>query len=186
MRRIPTWLKIALPIAVLLVAALVALVTTLMEEIPDHAQMPAIQARFADQIDLMKELSRTNPAASCATESSPEAVVQQVKAMQPWLGEVASSRERLADPAILFAGVLYYCGDSTGSFGVKSYEGPVPSDNRSGPIAWSPAADPLEWPAVSLWFAPGRRLVRYEDRLVPSGDVTYGIRLILDLNLLSR
>ena len=182
MTRFPTWLKIAIPVGLLLGLAFAALIKVLLEEPPEYAQLPAIQARFGEQLDILLELARTNPSDGCTYHDAPQDVLRQVELLKPWWEQVDVIRDRFADPAIVDAEVVYYCDDfgfGENSFGIKDYQEPIGSWSRS---LFLPAN---EFPSVSLWHAGPRQLVRYEDRLSASDGISRGIRLVLDLERLT-
>jgi hypothetical protein len=182
MTRFPTWLKIAIPVVLLLGLALAALFKVLLEKPPEYAQLPAIEARFGEQLDILLELARTNPYDGCMEHDAPQDVLGQVELLKPWWEQVEVIRDRFADPAILDAEVVYYCDDfgfGTNSFGIKDYQEPIGSWSRS---LFLPAD---EFPSVNLWHAGPRRYVRYEDRLSASDGIPRGIRLVLDLERLA-
>ena len=61
----PTWLKILLPILVV-VALLVAAVTrVLMEEVPAHAQPVVLEERFAEQLVFLRGMADSLPVNIC-------------------------------------------------------------------------------------------------------------------------
>jgi len=179
MKRLPTWVKISIPVVLLLGLVVAALVKVIVEEPPEYAQVPAIQARFGEQIEILLGLARDNPSEGCPDEGSPRAIMAEVEILSSWWNRAGEQEARFRDPAILGADVVVHCDGSTRSFSVKSYEEPTASWSRS---VFFPER---EWPAVSLWYAGEKRLVRYEDRLENMGENPRGIRLILDLERLA-
>lgn len=179
MRRFPKWLKIAIPVVILLLLAVAALVKVMVEELPEYAQAPAIQKRFGEQIEILLDLARGNPSDGCVDESSPRSVMKEIEIMNPWWSHAEAREAHFRDPAILGADVVYDCEGSTRSFGVKPYEEPTAAWSRSLVLPSQ------KWPAVSLWYAGEKRLIRYEDRLEGVGVTPRGIRLILDLDVLA-
>ena len=179
MRRFPTWLKIAIPVVLFLGLAVAAVVKVMVEEPPEYAQAPAIQARFGEQIEILLELARASPSDGCLDEGSPREIMKEVEILTSWWSQVGEQEARFRDPAILGADVVFYCEGSTRSLSVKSYEEPTASWSRSVIFP------EREWPTVSLWYAGEKRLVRYEDRLEDTGESPRGIRLILDLERLA-
>jgi hypothetical protein len=178
MARIPTWLKISIPIVVILGLVVAALIKVVLEKPPLHARVPAIQARFAEQIEALRELAASVPGDGCVMDESPLEVVRTLERLDDWWEQIDRREDLFDDPAILGAHILYYCDGGTSAFAVKPYDELVD--------AWS-ANEMLsreEWPRATLWFLGRKRVVRYEDRLQnESGDPT-GFRIVLDPDLL--
>jgi hypothetical protein len=178
MKRLPTWLKIAIPVVLFLGLAGAAVVKVMVEELPEYAQVPAIQERFGEQIEILLELARASPSDGCLDEGSPREMIAEIELLKSWWNQAGEQEARFRDPAILGADVVFHCEGSTRSLAVKSYEEPTASWSRS---AIFPSR---EWPSANLWYAGEKRLVRYEDRLEDAGESPRGIRLILDLERL--
>ena len=177
MKRIPTWIKISLPILVLGVILVAALAALIMEEVPPHAQPAALEARFPEQLAFLRELAPNLPLKGCQDRSHEEllALIDKLKA---WGERVKAGQHLFEDPVILGAEILQMCGDSQSTFGVKSYEGPQST--------WSAAmlSRREQWPSVSLWFAGTQRQVRYDSQVDDPAPEPLLIRLILDLEAL--
>ena len=177
MKRIPTWIKITLPILILgviLVASLAALIT---EEVPPHAQPAALEARFPEQLAFLRELASNLPLKGCG-ERSREELLALIDKLKAWGERVKAGRHLFEDPVILGAEILQMCGGAQSTYGVKSYEGPEST--------WSAAMFRRreQWPSVSLWFAGTQRQVRYDSRVQDPAPEPLLIRLILDLEAL--
>jgi hypothetical protein len=180
MARFPTWLKISILIVVVLALMVAALIKVMLEKPPVHARVPAIQARFAEQIEALRELAASVPGDGCVMDESPLEVVRTLERLDDWWKRVDRREGLFDDPAILGAHMLYYCDGGTSAFAVKPYDGLVD--------AWSPsellARD--QWPRATLWYLGQKKVVRYEDRLQnESGDPT-GFRIVLDPQLLEQ
>ena len=190
MKRLPTWLKITAPVVILLLLLTAAAVRILLDEVPAHAGTEVIQARFAEQLEVLRELATLAPADACNGKAaarsvtgrpSPVDLVEKVNALSAWSQELQSREAIFSDPVILGAEVVRYCGDSVLSSGVKTYEAPsAPTGPR---LLWSRSMfiPAREWPAVSLWHAGSKRLIEYEDRLPGDQEDVTGFRLTLDL-----
>ncbi len=185
----PTWLKILLPILVV-VALLAAGVTRVaMEEVPDHAQPAVLEDRFAEQLAFLREMAESLPVNVCADDllasveldrnADPDAIRESLQAflapLQQWNEQATAGWSALDDPVILSADVVQFCNDSGNTFVIKPYDAPS--------IAWSTAIFTAsdQQPPVSLWFAGVKRQVRYNARVGGSDEDPLVIRLILDL-----
>jgi hypothetical protein len=176
LQRLPIWLKLGIPLTVLLLGlAVLAALRILQEEIPAYGQVPAVQERFPEQLAFLLEMAESLPEHRCGEESP----LDTITLLEPWWERLGSGEELLSDPAILGAEVLRFCGDGRQvGYGVKEYQGPQGAWSRS---IFFPSG---EYPSVTLWRRGARRLIRYQDRQqAASGDVN-GIRLTLDLEKL--
>jgi hypothetical protein len=189
MKTMPTWLKILLPILVV-VALLVAAVTrVVMEEVPAHAQPAVLEDRFAEQLAFLREMAESLPVNVCTDDllasveldgsADPAAIrdnLQSILApLEQWDEQATAGWSALDDPVILSADVVQFCNDSGSTFVIKPYE--------AQSIAWSTAIFTAndQQPPVSLWFAGVKRQVRYNARVGGSDEDPLVIRLILDL-----
>ncbi len=185
----PTWLKILLPIIVV-VALLAAVVTrVVMEEVPAHAQPAVLEDRFAGQLAFLREMAESLPVNVCADDllasvdldrsADPDAILESLQAilapLEQWDEQATAGWSALDDPMILSADVVQFCNDSGSTFVIKPYDAPS--------IAWSTAIFTAsdQQPPVSLWFAGAKRQVRYNARVGGSDEDPLIIRLILDL-----
>jgi hypothetical protein len=174
LHRLPIWIKIAVPLTLLLLGLLtVAVLRVLQEEIPPHAQVPGIQERFPQQIAFLAMLADEFPVEGCADD--PEEMVEEIRQLERWWARAEAGDDVLSHPAVMGAEVMRYCGDRELGYSVKESTGPQG--------AWSPAMlfPPDEYPAVSLWHLGAHRLVRYEHRMPQPEGITRGYRLTLDL-----
>ena len=64
----PTWLKILLPILVLVALLAAATTRVLMEEVPAHAQPAVLEERFAAQLAFLREMAESLPIDVCSDE----------------------------------------------------------------------------------------------------------------------
>jgi hypothetical protein len=175
MRRIPTAVKIAVPVVLLLVLGGAAVLKLMLEELPEYARAEALEARFPAAIETLHELLDEIPVDACDMDhESPEHVVGQVALMAPWWDRVEEIRDRFADPAILGAEVTFHCENALISRPIKDFLEP------SGSVSRSMFGQPDEWPAVSLWYAGEDRLIRYEYR--DAANPARGFRLTFDLD----
>jgi hypothetical protein len=189
MKTMPTWLKILLPILVV-VALLVAAVTrVVMEEVPAHAQPAVLEDRFAEQLAFLRGMAESLPVNVCTDDllasveldgsADPAAIrdnLQSILApLEQWDEQATAGWSALDDPVILSADVVQFCNDSGSTFVIKPYE--------AQSIAWSTAIFTAndQQPPVSLWFAGVKRQVRYNARVGGSDEDPLVIRLILDL-----
>ncbi len=189
MNRPPTWLKIILPILVV-VALLAAVVTRVaLEEVPAHAQPAVLEDRFAEQLAFLREMAESLPLNVCTDDllasieldgsADPDAIRENLQSifapLEQWNEQITAGWPALDDPVILSADIVQFCNDSGSTFVIKPYE--------ASSIAWSTAfltaAD--QQPAVSLWFAGTKRQIRYNARVGGSDEDPLVIRLILDL-----
>jgi hypothetical protein len=176
LQRLPIWLKIGIPLALVLFGLMIlAVIRIVQEEIPAYGQVSVVQERFPEQLAFLLEMVESLPLHGCGDETPPDTIAL----LAPWWEEVGSGGERLSDPAILGAEVLRFCEDGRQiGYGVKNYQGPHGAWSRS---IFLPSE---EYPSVTLWRRGKRRLIRYQDRQpAASGDMT-GIRLTLDLEKL--
>ncbi len=165
------WLKIAIPIIILLGVAGAALVKIMIDEPPGYAAAPRIETRFAVQLSILTELAASYPLDSCAEEEPVTSLVKTLDRLSPWLERIDEVRDRFEAPEILAAEIVFRCGESFSPFRLKSLEGFSLSRPHTFP--------PPEWPAVSLWYSGAGRFVRYEDRPADAGGAI--IRLSVDL-----
>lgn len=189
MNTMPTWLKILLPILVV-VALLVAAVTrVVMEEVPAHAQPVVLEDRFAEQLAFLRGMAESLPVKVCTDDllasveldgsADPDAIRENLQSilapLEQWEELVTAGWPALDDPVILSADVVQFCNDSGSTFVIKPYE--------ASSIAWSTAIFTAidRQPPVSLWFAGAKRQVRYNARVGGSDEDPLVIRLILDL-----
>ncbi len=170
------WLKIAIPIVVFLGFAGAALVKIMIEEPPGYATAPRIETRFSAQLAILTELAASYPLNSCVEEEPVTSPVRTLDRLSPWLERIDEVRDRFEAPEILAAEIVFRCGESTSSFGLKSFDGFSLSRPHSFP--------PPEWPAVSLWYSGAGRFMRYEDRPADAGGAI--IRLSVDLVALAE
>jgi hypothetical protein len=177
LRRLPLWLKIGIPLTILLLGMMVlAAIQVLQEKIPAYGQVPAVQERFPQQIAFLHEMAESVSMQECGSRPGLETPAL----LEPWWERARSGEQLLSDPAILGAEVMRYCEDgSQVGFGVKNYEGPEGAWSLS---IFLPAGG---YPSVTLWRLGARRLVRYEDRQPGSSGVVNGIRLTVDLEKLA-
>ncbi len=177
MKRIPTWLKIVIPILVLGVILVAALASLITEDVPPNAQPAALEARFPEQLAFLRELASDLPVQGCG-ERSREELLALIDELKLWQKRVEAGLHLLDDPVILGAEIIQVCGGAQSTYGIKSYEG---SDS-----AWSASmlSSSEDRPPVSLWFAGTQRQVRYESPIDDSGPEPVVIRLILDLEAL--
>ena len=177
LRRLPIWLKIGIPLTIVLLGLMVlAGIQVLQEEIPAYGQVPAMQERFPQQIAFLHEMAENVPMKTCGDHPG----LDTLTLLEPWWERARSGEDVLSDPAILGAEVLRYCEDGRQvGYGVKNYEGP---EGAWSPSIFLPAA---EYPSVTLWRRGARRLIRYEDQQPGSSGVVNGIRLNVDLEKLA-
>ncbi len=185
----PTWLKILLPILVV-VALLVAAVTrVLMEEVPAHAQPEVLEERFAEQLVFLRGMADSLPVNVCTDDllasveldgdADPNGIRKQIQSilapLQQWKAQATAEWPALDDPVILSADIIQFCNDSGSTFVIKPYE--------ATSIAWSTAIFTAkdQQPLVSLWFAGTKRQVRYNARVGGSDEDPLVVRLILAL-----
>ena len=175
MRR-SAWLKITIPIAFFVLISLAALIKVAVDRPPAYAQPAAIRARYGEQLDILRELARTNPVDDCLPEDRPEELVEKTAVMEPWWDRMETQRPYFADATILGAEVIRHCGGRTSGYGVKSFDA----------FAWSLPVDLThrEFPSVSLWYSGERRFVRYSDKITDDDGIVWETRLTLDLELL--
>ena len=202
MKRIPTWLKILLPILLLAVILVAGLAKLMMEEVPAHAQPAILEARFQEQLVFLRRMAADLPFKSCQdgifnpgglqldldleedtdTEEDLRAhrdeLLALIEPLRQWQEQTEAGKDVLADPVILAAEILQLCDGSQSAFGVKGYEGPEST--------WSAAMllPPDRQPTVSLWFAGMQRQVRYRVRVGGTEEDPLLIHLILDLEAL--
>ena len=170
------WLKIAIPIVLFLGFAGAALVKIMIEEPPEYATAPRIETRFSAQLAILTELAASYPLGSCVEEEPPTSLVKKLDRLNPWPERTDEVRDRFEAPGILAAEIIFRCGESISSFGLKSFDGFSLSRPHSFP--------PPEWPAVSLWYSGAGRFMRYEDRPADAGGAI--IRLSVDLVALAE
>ena len=185
----PTWLKILLPILVVVALLAAAVIRVLMEEVPAHAQPAVLEERFAEQLAFLREMADSIPVSVCTDDllasveldgsADPDAVRKNIQSilapLEQWDEQATAGWSALDDPVILSADVIQFCNDSGSTFVIKPYEAPS--------IAWSTAIFTAndQQPPVSLWFAGTTRQVRYNARVGGSDVDPLVIRLILDL-----
>lgn len=199
MNKIPTWLKILLPVLLLLVILVAAVARLLSEEVPAHAQPAVLETRFSEQLAFLSELAANLPIKACENDllgladlphdldmeedsdsrdelrAHRDQILALTETLEQWEDQIEAGQDLLADPVILAAEVLQFCDGAQSTFGVKSYEGP---DSTWSAAMFLPAD---EQPQVSLWFAGMQRQVRYDTRIGDSKEDPLIIRLILDL-----
>ncbi len=189
MNTMPTWLKILLPILVVVALLAAGATRVAMEEVPAHAQPAALEDRFAEQLAFLREMAESLPVNVCADDllagveldrnADPAAIRESLQAflapLEQWEEQATAGWSALDDPVILSADVVQFCNDSGNTFVIKPYE--VPS------IAWSTAIFTAgdQQPPVSLWFVGTKRQIRYNARVGGSDEDPLVIRLILDL-----
>ncbi len=192
MNTMPTWLKILLPILVVVALLAAAVTRVAMEEVPAHAQPAVLENRFAEQLAFLREMAESLPVNVCTDDllasveldrnADPDAIRESLLAflapLEQWEEQVTAGWSALDDSVILSADVVQFCNDSGSTFVIKPYE--VPS------IAWSTAIFTAgdQQPPVSLWFAGTKRQARYNARVGGSDEDPLVIRLILDLESL--
>jgi len=189
MRTMPTWLKILLPILVV-VGLLVAAVTRLLtEEVPAHAQPVVLEGRFAKQLAFLRGMANSLPVNVCTDDllasveldgnADPNGIRKQIQSilapLQQWKAQANAGWPALDDPVILSADIIQFCNDSGSTFVIKPYE--------ATSIAWSTAIFTAkdQQPLVSLWFAGTKRQVRYNARVGGSDEDPLVVRMILAL-----
>jgi hypothetical protein len=199
MKKIPTWLKVLVPILLLVVILVAAVARLLSEEVPAHAQPAVLETRFAEQLTFMRELAVNLPIKACEDDllgfadlssdldleedsdsrdelsTRREELLALTETLEQWGRQVEAGQDLLADPVILAAEVLQFCDGAQSTFGVKSYEGP---DSTWSAAMFLPGD---KQPEVSLWFAGMQRQVRYDVKIGESVEDPLVIRLILDL-----
>jgi hypothetical protein len=174
--RLPTWLKIAIPIGMFALLVAAAATRVLLERLPEGT-LQTVQERYRDEVETLELLAATIPIDPC-DEMEPHDLMNQLDSIRAWQGRVSDASAAFADAAILEAAAVLSCGGETINFGVKNRESNVPS--------WTPTvyAPHTEWPSVSLWYIGLRQAVRYETQVTdPTGAVTT-LRLMLDLESL--
>jgi hypothetical protein len=189
MNTMPTWLKILLPILVVVALLAAALTRAVMEEIPAHAQPAVLQDRFTEQLAFLREMAESLPMDACANDlladveldgnADLDAILEDLQSilapLERWNDQITAGWPALDDPVILSADVVQFCDDSGNTFVIKPYEAPS--------IAWSTAIFTAgdQQPPVSLWFVGSKRQVRYTARVGGSDEDPLFIRLTLDL-----
>ena len=202
MKRIPTWLKILLPILLLGVILVAGLAKLIMEEVPAHAQPAILEARFAEQLAFLRRMAADLPFKNCQDDifdlsglhpdldpeegddseenlrAHRDELLALVEPLRQWQEQTEAGKDLLADPVILAAEILQLCDGSQSTFGVKGYEGPAST--------WSAAMflPPDRQPTVSLWFTGMQRQVRYRVKVGGTEEDPLLIHLILDLEAL--
>ena len=176
MPKMTRWLKIGVPLLLLLVLLVAAAAKMWFEEVPEEAQLEAIQARFAEQIAVLEELAGTFPIGLCDDQQLPslESAQELMSTLSAWQASFEAREDLFADPVILGARVSRTCGDSQMRYELKAFE-PALSFSRSM------VTPPTTWPAVSLWFIGGQRTVKYQDRVDAGSGETKGVDLTLAL-----
>jgi hypothetical protein len=190
--RLPTWLKILLPILVVVVLLAAVVTRVAMEEVPAHAQPAVLEDRFAEQVAFLREMAESLPMNVCTDDllasveldgsADPDAIREDLQSilapLERWNEQVTAGWPAIDAPVVLSADIVQFCNDSGSTFVVKPYEAPS--------SAWSTAiftaAD--QQPPVSLWFAGTKRQVRYNVRVGGSDEDPLVIRLTLDLEAL--
>jgi len=181
-RAFPTWLKVSIPLLVFVGLIVAAAIKVLLDELPDHAQAPAIQARFAEQINFLSGLAADLPF-ECDEDRLPdldpaERLERSIREVDAWQERIEEGQALFSDAAILGAHVILHCGEGTISSRVKG------EDDLDQAWSRSMLASPEQWPSATLWYVGRQRVVRYEDQVPgPSGDVRE-LRLVLDLERL--
>jgi hypothetical protein len=190
--RLPTWLKILLPILVVVVLLAAVVTRVAMEEVPAHAEPAVLEDRFAEQVAFLREMAESLPMNVCTDDllasveldgsADPDAIREDLQSilapLERWNEQVTAGWPAIDAPVVLSADIVQFCNDSGSTFVVKPYEAPS--------SAWSTAiftaAD--QQPPVSLWFAGTKRQVRYNVRVGGSDEDPLVIRLTLDLEAL--
>ena len=144
--KMPTWLKVLLPILVV-VALLVATVTrVLMDEVPAHARPAVLEERFAEQLAFLRGMADSLPMNVCTDDllssleldesADPDVIREQLESilapMEQWQAQATAGWSALDDPVILSADIVQFCNDSGSTFIIKPYE--------ATSIAWSSSA----------------------------------------------
>jgi hypothetical protein len=185
----PKWLKILLPIVVVVALLAAAVIRFVMEEVPAHAQPAVLESRIAEQLSFLREMIESLPMNVCTDEllasieldasADPDAILERLKGilapLQQWNEKATSEWSTLDDPVILSADVVQFCDGSGSTFTIKPYE--------ASSIAWSTAIFTAsdQQPPVSLWSAGAKRQVRYNARVGGSDEDPLIVRMILDL-----
>ncbi len=194
MKTMPTWLKILLPILVVVALLAAAVTRVVMEEVPAHAQPAVREDHFAEQLAFLREMATSLPVNVCSDDllasveldgsADPDATLKNIQSilapLEQWDEQASAGWLTLDDPVILSADIVQYCNDSGNTFVIKPYEAPS--------IFWSTAIFTAndQQPPVSLWFAGTKRQVRYNARAGGSDEDPLVIRVILDLEGLSH
>jgi hypothetical protein len=189
MNTMPTWLKILLPILVVMALLAAAVTRVLMEEVPAHAQPEVLGERFAEQLLFLREMADSLPVNVCTDDllasveldegADPGVIREQLESilvpLKQWNAQTTAGWSALDDPVILSADIVQFCDDSASTFVVKPYE--------ATSFAWSTAilTSPHQQPPVSLWYAGTKRQVRYNVRTGGSDEDPVVIRLIVAL-----
>jgi hypothetical protein len=176
MPKIPTWLKIIVPLLLFIVLLVVTAAWMWSEELPEEVQLEAIQTHFAEQIAVLEELVGTLPLGACDARHppSPESAREITSTLSSWQANFQARADLFADPAILGVKVFRTCHDSQMDHVLKAYQ-PALSFSRSMIMP------PTTWPAVSLWFIGRQRAVKYEDRMDAGSGETKGFVLTMAL-----
>jgi hypothetical protein len=188
--KMPTWLKILLPIVVVVALLVAAVIRVVMEEVPAHAQPTVLEDRFAEQLAFLRGMAESLPFNVCTDDllasveldegADPDVILENLQTilapLKQWEEQVAAGWPALDEPVILSAAVIQFCDDSASRFYIKPYE--------AASLAWSTAIFTArdQQPPVSLWFAGTKRQVRYNAKIGGSDEDPLVIRMILDLD----
>jgi hypothetical protein len=180
----PAWLKILIPALAVFSLIIFVILMVLFKELPACATPEAIQSRFAKQVALLHEMASkySLDEADVALENPAEdyeVLMAYVERQENWIDQYRDQFDIFDDPAILGARVItIYDENSTSSISLKHFEQPV------GSLPLSIGSPGIDRPFARLWYAQGRHIVKYENRILDAGGQVRGYMLILDLDRL--
>ena len=172
--RIPTWVKIGIPLLILLVLAVAVAVQVLLDELPPAAQPDALQVRFAQQLSFLEDLAVSYPSEACevlASEDPTRLVEMEVDAA--WQERLAEGRALFSAPGILGAYVSVCHEDDRRVFAVA---GSTIATLRLPQVPLD-----VDKPTVNREYTGDLQLVRYENLVLDRSGERRGYELLLDL-----
>lgn len=186
--RVPTWVKVSVPVVLFVVAVLAGLVVIATREPPECATAAAIEERFAPQLAHLKELLLAHgPDLKVDEDDSDETgdgeeeseIDEILSRRKMWWLDMDSDEDLFADPVILGASLRYrntkHC---VTEIGVKIFKEP------DGSWTLSTRTPSVDEAAVTIFNAGPKRWLRYENRFEIGSEISRGCRLYLDLDLL--
>jgi hypothetical protein len=193
-KRVPTWIKITVPVFLFVAAIFAGLVVIATRDLPECARAAAIEKRFEKQLAHLKELALAHgpdlppPEAAVAEEESSgsesaeirNAIHRFLPQEEMWWIGMEIDEELFADPVILDASIRYYRGRTENCMIFKGFDEP------DGAWTLSFQSPTLEKPEVSFYQAGKKRWIRYENRFEGASGMQRGCRLCLDLDLLEK
>lgn len=183
-KRFPLWQVL---VAVFILIVLVGVTVLCTREIPEYAQAPAIEARFAPQLEILRKTAETCPIKEHDLEpvKTPEKIEdfkKRISVLTDWSEQAENELMQHPDPALLGASIVVHKGHSMNiRHAVVSF-----LDYETEEDMWSPSeiierSPDLGRPWVTLWYTGNRQLIKYKMYFEDPAGNKRGYEILLDL-----